>query len=74
MTNDLLSALTFIVGLVISTIIIYVTTKLFGQKEGIGRGICHRPYWYTHLFCGILHFWQQTRIRISRRYNLADSA
>lgn len=37
MTNDLLSALTFIVGLVISTIIIYVTTKLFGQKEGIGR-------------------------------------
>jgi hypothetical protein len=37
MTNNLLSALTFIVGLVISTIIIYVTTKLFGQKEGIGR-------------------------------------
>ena len=37
MTNDLLSALTFIVGLVISTIIIYVTTKLFGQNEGIGR-------------------------------------
>jgi hypothetical protein len=37
MTNDLLSALTFIVGLVVSTIIIYVTTKLFGQKEGIGR-------------------------------------
>jgi multisubunit Na+/H+ antiporter MnhE subunit len=37
MTNDLLSALTFIVGLVISTIIIYVTTKLFGQKEGIER-------------------------------------
>jgi hypothetical protein len=38
MTIDLLSALTFIVGLVISTIIIYVTTKLlFGQKGGIGR-------------------------------------
>jgi hypothetical protein len=37
MTNDLLSALIFIVGLVISTIIIYITTKLFGQKEGIGR-------------------------------------
>ena len=37
MTNDLLSALTFIVGLVVSTIIIYVTTKLFGQKEGIWR-------------------------------------
>ena len=37
MTNDLLSALTFIVGLVISTIIIYITTKLVGQKEGIGR-------------------------------------
>jgi hypothetical protein len=37
MTNDSLSALIFIVGLVISTIIIYLTTKLFGQKEGIGR-------------------------------------
>ena len=37
MTNNLLSALTFIVGLVISTIIIYVTTKLFWQKEGIGH-------------------------------------
>ena len=37
MTNDLLSALIFIVGLVISTIIIYITTKLVGQKEGIGR-------------------------------------
>ena len=37
MTNNLLSVLTFIVGLVISTIIIYVTTKLFRQKEGIGR-------------------------------------
>ena len=37
MTNDLLSSLTFIVGLVVSTIIICVTTKLFGQKEGIGR-------------------------------------
>ena len=24
-------------GLAISTIIIYITTKLFGQKEGIGR-------------------------------------
>ncbi len=39
MTNDLLSALTFIVGLVVSTIIIYVTTMLFGQKEGIGRAV-----------------------------------
>jgi hypothetical protein len=37
MTNNLLSALTFIIGLVISTIIIYVATKLFGQKEGIVR-------------------------------------
>ncbi len=38
MTIDLLSALTFIVGLVISTIIIYVTTKLlFGQHGGVGR-------------------------------------
>jgi hypothetical protein len=37
MTIDWLSALTFIVGLVISTIIIYVTTKLFGQKGGVGR-------------------------------------
>jgi hypothetical protein len=37
MANELLSAILFIVGLVISTIIIYITTKLLGQKEGIGR-------------------------------------
>src|SRR5688500_12048696 len=37
MTNHLLSALIFIVRLVISTIIIYITTKLFEQKEGIDR-------------------------------------
>jgi hypothetical protein len=37
MTNELLSAIIFIVGLIISTIIIYITTKLLGQKEGIGR-------------------------------------
>ncbi|HEX2013646.1 MAG TPA: hypothetical protein VLA68_00320 [Nitrososphaera sp.] len=37
MANEVISALIFIAGLAISTIIIYVTTKLFGQKEGIGR-------------------------------------
>jgi hypothetical protein len=37
MANELLSAIIFVVGLAISTVIIYVTTKLFGQKEGIGR-------------------------------------
>ena len=37
MTYDLLSALAFIVGLVISTILVYFTTKLLRQKEGIGR-------------------------------------
>jgi multisubunit Na+/H+ antiporter MnhE subunit len=36
-TNELLSATIFLVGLVISTIIIYITTKLLGQKEGVGR-------------------------------------
>jgi hypothetical protein len=29
------SIITFIVGLVVSTIIIFIVTKLFGQKEGI---------------------------------------
>jgi hypothetical protein len=53
MTNDLLSALIFIAGLVISTIIIYITTKLFGQKEGIGRHLSplllvhSSTLWYT---------------------------
>ncbi|HEY7733166.1 MAG TPA: hypothetical protein VIB07_00065 [Nitrososphaera sp.] len=37
MANELVSAIIFIVGLIISTIIIYIVTKLFGQKEGIGR-------------------------------------
>ncbi|MDD1743076.1 MAG: hypothetical protein LUO85_00450, partial [Methanomassiliicoccales archaeon] len=29
----------FIVGLIISTIIIYVITKMFGEKEGVGTAI-----------------------------------
>ncbi len=29
----------FLVGLIISTIIIYVVTKLFGEKEGVGTAI-----------------------------------
>ena len=37
MANEVLSAIIFVVGLIISTIIIYITTKLFGQKEGFGR-------------------------------------
>ena len=37
MANEVWSAIVFVVGLVISTIVIYITTKLFGQKEGIGR-------------------------------------
>ena len=36
MANELQTVLIFVVGLIISTIIIYVTSKLFGQKEGIG--------------------------------------
>ncbi|SRR5581483_2400 len=37
MASGLLSAIIFVVGLAISTVIIYITTKMFGQKEGIGR-------------------------------------
>jgi hypothetical protein len=37
MANEVMSALLFVVGLIISTVIIYIVTKLFGQKEGIGR-------------------------------------
>jgi L-lactate permease len=35
--NEIISAIVFIIGLVVSTVIIYIVTKLFGQKEGIGR-------------------------------------
>ena len=37
MANEILSAIIFIIGLIVSTIIIYIVTKLFGEKEGIGR-------------------------------------
>jgi hypothetical protein len=37
LANEVWSAIVFVVGLVISTVIIYITTKMFGQKEGIGR-------------------------------------
>lgn len=37
MANEIMSAILFVVGLIISTVIIYIVTKLFKQKEGIGR-------------------------------------
>jgi len=37
MEFPLSSVITFLIGLVISTIIIFIITKLFGEKEGIGR-------------------------------------
>lgn len=37
MADTVVSILTFVVGLIVSTIIIYVVTKLFKQKERIGR-------------------------------------
>jgi hypothetical protein len=37
MANELMTAIFFIVGLIVSTVIIYVVAKLFKQKEGIGR-------------------------------------
>lgn len=35
--NEVISAISFVIGLIISTVIIYIVTKLFGEKEGIGR-------------------------------------
>ncbi|MGM0405465.1 MAG: hypothetical protein ACQEQM_04920 [Thermoplasmatota archaeon] len=40
MANDLTSAIIyFLIALIISTIIIYAVTKLFGEREGIGTAI-----------------------------------
>ena len=37
MANEVISAIFFVVGLIVSTIIIYIVARLFGEKEGIGR-------------------------------------
>lgn len=37
MANEIIAAISFVIGLIVSTIIIYIVTKLFGEKEGIGR-------------------------------------
>jgi hypothetical protein len=37
MTSTLTTAISFLVGLVVSGIIIYIVTKLFGEKEGLVR-------------------------------------
>ena len=37
MANELIAAIIFVIGLAVSTLIIYIVTKLFGEKEGIGR-------------------------------------
>lgn len=38
-TNALGSVVIFLVSLAISTVVIYVVTKLFGEKEGVGRAL-----------------------------------
>ncbi len=35
--NEFNTIIIFLIGLFISTIIVYLVTKLFGEKEGIGR-------------------------------------
>ncbi len=37
MANEVMTAIVFIIGLIVSTVIIYLVSKLFKQKEGIGR-------------------------------------
>ena len=37
MANEIWSAIIFVIGLIVSTVIIYIVTKLFREKEGIGR-------------------------------------
>ena len=37
--NELNTAIIFLIGLLVSSVIIYVVTKLFGEHRGIGRAI-----------------------------------
>jgi hypothetical protein len=37
MANGVIGAIVFIIGLIVSTIIIYIITRLLGEKEGVGR-------------------------------------
>ena len=37
MANGIWAAIIFVVELIVSTIIVYVVTRLFGEKEGIGK-------------------------------------
>lgn len=37
MNNQFIPVIIFLIGLAVSTIIIYLVTKIFGEKEGIGR-------------------------------------
>lgn len=39
MPNAIYSAVIFLVGLAVSTVIIFLITKLFGEKGGIGRAV-----------------------------------
>src|ERR1044071_9189031 len=37
MANEILSAIVFVIGLLISTVIIYIVTGIFGKSKGIGK-------------------------------------
>ena len=37
--NEINTAIIFLIGLLVSAVIIYIVTKLFGESRGIGRAI-----------------------------------
>ena len=45
--------LIFIVSVIISTIIIYFVTKLFGEKEGIKQAFIASYYWGNRLYYSV---------------------
>jgi hypothetical protein len=56
MANGVIGAIVFIIGLIVSTIIIFVVTRLFGEKEGIGRAFIAAIA--GAIIYGIAHFLQ----------------
>ena len=45
-----MSILTLIIGIIVSTIIIYIVTKLLGEKEGIKNGFFRCSNWFGSIW------------------------
>ena len=58
MSNTIISVVIFVIGLIMSTIIIYIVTRLFGDKKGIKPALVAAYIWSNNLQYSRFYSWE----------------